>query len=182
MVQFQARYMMATKAIYKLGNISRDTPDLCSVHEEDKENYIGNWITGFGFVEVKFPKNTTRELTDEEKDKYNGKQFVIGSGPAFRIWTKEPDPKSIPKESPMITLPDDQEKKKQLKSKLREYKKRMDPYRPPELQMDTICKITVLETPLKDGQVKIWELLVGTRSRPFLFTNLLTWLKKITPT
>ena len=84
-----ARYMMATRAIHQLGNISRDEPDLCVIHSEDAENYIGNWVTGFGFINVKFPKSTTRELTDEEKEKYHGMQVVIGGSPAFTIHTKE---------------------------------------------------------------------------------------------
>ena len=57
---------MATKAVHKLGDISRNKPDLCIVHDEDEKNYIGNWVTGFGFINVKFPKNTTRELSEEE--------------------------------------------------------------------------------------------------------------------
>jgi hypothetical protein len=28
--------------------------------------YIGMWVTGFGFFDVRFPKETTRELTKEE--------------------------------------------------------------------------------------------------------------------
>lgn len=37
-----ARYMMATQAIHRLGDISREEPDLCVIHSEDAENYIGN--------------------------------------------------------------------------------------------------------------------------------------------
>ncbi len=36
------KYMMATKAIYQLGDISSEIPDLCFIHSEDEENYIGN--------------------------------------------------------------------------------------------------------------------------------------------
>ena len=50
---------MATKAIHQLGDISRDKEDLCFIHDEDEKNYIGNWITGYGFIEVKFPKETS---------------------------------------------------------------------------------------------------------------------------
>jgi len=65
------KYMMATKAIHIMGDISRDEEDLCVITEEDEENYIGNWVFGFGFIHVKFPKATTRELTQEEIDEYN---------------------------------------------------------------------------------------------------------------
>src|SRR5262245_33776144 len=42
------KYMMATKAIHQLGDISRDKPDICQIFGEDADNYIGNWVTGFG--------------------------------------------------------------------------------------------------------------------------------------
>jgi hypothetical protein len=72
-------YMMATTAIHQLGDISRDTPDLCYVNKEDEENYIGSWVTGMGFIDVKFPKATTRELTQEEIDYYNGRSVSINN-------------------------------------------------------------------------------------------------------
>jgi hypothetical protein len=65
------KYMIATKAIHMLGDISRKEEDLCIISKEDEENYIGMWVTGFGFFDVKFPKETTRELTQEEVNKYN---------------------------------------------------------------------------------------------------------------
>ena len=70
--QIKSKYMMATKAIHLTGDISRDKPDLCVIFEEDDDNYIGNWVTGFGFINVKFPKNTTRDLTPEEVNEYHG--------------------------------------------------------------------------------------------------------------
>lgn len=71
--------MMATKAIHKLGDISRGCCDLCLVFDckETEDNYVGNWVEGLGFIDVKFPKNTTRELTQEEEDYYKDKVVVI---------------------------------------------------------------------------------------------------------
>jgi hypothetical protein len=66
------RYMMATTAIHKLGDISSDIPDICVVSSETETDYIGNWVFGLGFFDVKFPKSTTKELTEEDKLKYNG--------------------------------------------------------------------------------------------------------------
>lgn len=57
-----------------------------------------------------------------------------------------------------LLLPDNETRKKQLQIKLFEYKKRISPYRAPEMQMSTICKISVLERLLKDGQVDTEEL------------------------
>lgn len=79
------KYMMATKAIHKMGDISRNEPDLCYVYDETKTDYIGNWVTGFGFFEVNFPKETTRELTQNEIEKYNDICIQIGSNPPTKL-------------------------------------------------------------------------------------------------
>lgn len=71
------KYMMATTAIHQLGNISSDVPDLCVVHKEDGDDYVGNWVTGLGFIGVRFPKSTTRELTTEEHQRYNGQRLSM---------------------------------------------------------------------------------------------------------
>ncbi len=73
------KYMMATKATHKMGDISSDEPDLCIVFEENEDNYIGQWVTGFGFV-VEFPKTTTKELSKEDIDKYNGMKLRLPWG------------------------------------------------------------------------------------------------------
>lgn len=73
------RYMMATKAIHQLGDISSDEPDLCYVYSEEGDDYVGRWATGLGFFNVKFPKATTRDLTDEEYEKFS-KQHIGMSG------------------------------------------------------------------------------------------------------
>jgi len=73
------KYMMATTAIHQAGDISRDDPDLCVIFEEDDTNYIGNWVTGLGFIDVKFPKETTRPLTEQEIEKYNKLSIQISN-------------------------------------------------------------------------------------------------------
>lgn len=64
------RYMMATIAHHQLGDISRDTPDLCVVQSETPDEYIGHWVMGLGFIGVRFPKATTHELTPADADTY----------------------------------------------------------------------------------------------------------------
>lgn len=71
------KYMMATKAFHQLGEISSSEPDICVIHKEDADNYIGNWVYGLGFVNVNFPKNTTRELTEAEVNHYHGQRLVM---------------------------------------------------------------------------------------------------------
>ena len=82
------KHMMATKAIHKLGDISRDTPDLCFINDKDDDNYIGSWVYGFGFIKVKFPKETTRDLTPDEIKEYNGKYMAINNTPVGPIKIK----------------------------------------------------------------------------------------------
>lgn len=79
------KYMMGTKAIHKLGDLSREEPNLCYVHSEDDHNYIGNWVTGFGFINVKFPKDTTRNLTEDEIVKYNKTYIQISNQPPIKL-------------------------------------------------------------------------------------------------
>jgi hypothetical protein len=79
------RYMMATTAIHKMGDISRDEPDLCIVRREDGDDYIGEWVTGFGYVKVRFPKATTRDLTEQEKAHYNGLGLEMSGRPWGQI-------------------------------------------------------------------------------------------------
>lgn len=78
-------YMMATKAIHQLGDISSDAPDLCYIREDDGDCYIGEWVTGFGLVNVRFPKETTKLLTEKEIEHYNKMSVRIGSQPAFKL-------------------------------------------------------------------------------------------------
>jgi hypothetical protein len=63
------KLILATKAEHKLGDISRDQPYLAWATSEDDENYIGFWdYRVVGFLDVKFPKSTSREITPEEAD------------------------------------------------------------------------------------------------------------------
>lgn len=74
------RYMMATTAHHKIGDISRDEPDLAVVLDEDDDAYIGRWVAGFGFFNVRFPKATTRELTADERRHYANSSLILPSG------------------------------------------------------------------------------------------------------
>lgn len=75
------KYMMATTATHKLGDLSRSPADICQVSSEDAANYYGSWVTGFGFVGVQFPKQTTRELTAEELDRFHGMELAMNGEP-----------------------------------------------------------------------------------------------------
>jgi len=87
------KYMMATKAMHTLGDISRDVEDICCIHEEKDDCYIGSWISGYGFINVEFPKETTRELTSDEVKKYNGRNYQISNQPPFKLNIKNKEEK-----------------------------------------------------------------------------------------
>ncbi|HET9135136.1 MAG TPA: hypothetical protein VFO76_00755 [Candidatus Kapabacteria bacterium] len=78
------KYMIASEAYHLLGELSR-TEDLCHVNAETDNYYVGMWVTGFGFFNVLFPKDTTRELTDAEREYWNKKYIQIGSQPAQKL-------------------------------------------------------------------------------------------------
>lgn len=78
-------YMMGTKAFAKLGDISRDEPDLCIIFGKMRGYYIGNWVTGFGFIDVKFPIATTRYPTRADKKRFNGRWFGINGTPLYQL-------------------------------------------------------------------------------------------------
>lgn len=73
------RYMMATQAMHAVGDLSRAEPSLAIVYRETESDYVGEWATGVGFVNVRFPRETTRELTDEEKARFDG-QWIECAG------------------------------------------------------------------------------------------------------
>jgi len=58
---------MGTTAIHWLGDISREKPSYFIYDDEDNENYYGSWVEGYGFINVRFPKASTRDLTREEE-------------------------------------------------------------------------------------------------------------------
>lgn len=90
-----SKYMMGTTAIHGMGDISRAEPDLCVVDHEEGDNYIGNWVCGFGFVSVKFPKATTRDLTPDEIEKYHGMAVGVGDMISFLNLKNEKFVKSV---------------------------------------------------------------------------------------
>lgn len=84
------KYMIATKADHLMGDLSRDfqelsTENLCLVDREMDGFYLGSWVTGFGFFDVKFPKETTRELTKEEVEQFNKQYIQLASFPARKL-------------------------------------------------------------------------------------------------
>jgi hypothetical protein len=81
----EPKYMMGTKAYHFLGDISRDEPGLFRAQGETEDSWLGSWVTGYGFMSVLFPKETSRELTKEEVEKYNKTFIQIGSQPPIKL-------------------------------------------------------------------------------------------------
>lgn len=82
--------MMATHAFHQLGDISRDQPDLALITGEDEHDWIGQWVEGLGYIDVRFPKGTTRPLTADEAERFNGRVIAEGVG-AWQIRIGEPE-------------------------------------------------------------------------------------------
>jgi len=57
-----------TEAHHVLGDISRDGGSFFRFDVETATDYFGAWLTGFGFIEVRFPKATSRDITDDERE------------------------------------------------------------------------------------------------------------------
>lgn len=66
---------------------------------------------------------------------------------------------------PMIILPEDEELRSSLSHKLEEYNSRLDRFKAPELQMETICKIAVLSRLLEAGEVNTYALSIELHQR-----------------
>ena len=63
---FEPIYLAATKAYHQMGEISREQEDVAIVSQKNDDFYCGRWAEGFGFVQVKFPVETSRVITKEE--------------------------------------------------------------------------------------------------------------------
>ena len=64
------KIMMATEAFHPgtQMDISSPTPDLAYIQFQQHGVFIGQWVFGLGFLEVRFPIKTTRPLTEPEAD------------------------------------------------------------------------------------------------------------------
>jgi hypothetical protein len=71
-ISLKPTYIKATTAIHKLGDISRDEADYAIVDQADDDNYYGAWLEGMGFIDVRFPKETSQIVSKEEVKKYYG--------------------------------------------------------------------------------------------------------------
>ncbi len=75
-----SKYMMATKAMHgHHGDLSREKPDICTIVKQDEENFYGMWLTGPGYFNILFPKETTRELTPKENEYWNKRSIQINN-------------------------------------------------------------------------------------------------------
>lgn len=75
------RYMIlkgGSPAIHILGDIGRDADDFIIVKSETEDHFIGNFVEGFGFMDVRFRKDDCRPLTPGEIEKLNNSQIQLG--------------------------------------------------------------------------------------------------------
>lgn len=98
------RYLMATWAWHATGDISRDEPDLAVIYGETDTDYIGEWVAGVGFINVRFPKTTTRELTGKEIAYYRTRLVELGgiTRPIFQ-GVPIPPPDAVQETEPQVS-------------------------------------------------------------------------------
>jgi hypothetical protein len=83
--EIKPKYLMGTKAFHQLGDLSRPDYDLFSATGETENYWVGMWTFGYGFFNVLFPKETSRELTQEEIEKYNNSSIQINAQPPVKL-------------------------------------------------------------------------------------------------
>lgn len=74
-------FMMATEAHHGKHNLSRTSPGLCRVYSEDDKNYYGQWVEISMFIDVRFPKASTRGLNKWERRLFSvqGLEMIVVS-------------------------------------------------------------------------------------------------------
>jgi len=81
--------MIATEAYHNNGDISRhidldgqEEPccNVCYVESEIGDSFFGRWFFGLGFFNVRFPKASTREVTEKEREDIN--RMLVKRGPS----------------------------------------------------------------------------------------------------
>jgi len=83
--KIEPRYLMGNEAYHLLGDIGRDEDDIFQAYGETEDYWIGAWITGYGYFNVCFPKETSRELTPEEVEYWSKQYIAVGSQPAYKL-------------------------------------------------------------------------------------------------
>lgn len=74
--------MMATASFHPRTGITipdEEPAELCLIHAESPNYYIGSWVTGVGLIDNQFPKKSTRPLNDEEMKFYANKRVSTGA-------------------------------------------------------------------------------------------------------
>ena len=75
-------------AIHTLGNLKREEDSHVFVVEDDESHFKGNFLDGYGFIDIKFNKEDVRELSDSEYSEYIYKIISIGPHVYPLIFTK----------------------------------------------------------------------------------------------
>lgn len=65
-------------AIHQLGNIGRNEDEYIRVYAEDKDDFIGVFEEGFGFIDVRFKKDDCRKIDGKDFDFLNRQVYAMG--------------------------------------------------------------------------------------------------------
>lgn len=82
--EINVRVIAGSTAYHQLGDISREwginlneRPEYVRIDRETEHYYVGAWVEGFGFFNVVYPKNSIRELSQEEQQVYSKLKFTL---------------------------------------------------------------------------------------------------------
>lgn len=75
-------------AMHKLGNLKREEDSHVFVIEDDESHYKGQFLEGFGYIDIIFKKEDIREMSDLEYNEYIHKIITMGSMVWSCLFTK----------------------------------------------------------------------------------------------
>lgn len=93
------KFVMAKDGWHKaLGEFHDPEYDLAIVFEENSTHFIGMWVYGMALINMQFSKETTRELTPEERQNLRGKKVGTTYAGPFEL--------DIDDERQLVKVPD----------------------------------------------------------------------------
>ena len=71
------KYMTAGTSYFPNGKFFSQKPDLCVVWGIKGDEYIGQYVYGTGFINIRFLRETTRNLNKAERKEHNGRKLCL---------------------------------------------------------------------------------------------------------
>lgn len=88
-------HMMTKDAMHQIMPMIDQFEDLCYIHGEIGDFWVGNWVYGMGMMCVSFPKSSCRDLTEKEFNQYNDSGMSINSTKIANLIIERRDDQTI---------------------------------------------------------------------------------------